>query len=123
LNAAKSQLRIRVFVSQVDEQLPNAPDGIRKVTAALNDPRIGGMYDRAGGFFTLDPTLKTIFLTKDVDLQSITDKQWIQHVEELRIVDARWFHSWYRHVANQALGKEAPPKQHISLHNDPYASE
>lgn len=120
-NSSNGTLTARIFImrAHLSDWGPKAAESNRKVAQALNDPRIGGMYERGGGHFILDEKKEMFFLVKDfsanIDLESFK-----YNMDELRNIGARWVLRWISHVADQALGHESPPKQLVTRQNDPY---
>src|SRR4051812_42173171 len=66
----------RVYIEEA--YLPADPEPVkenfRKVAAALNDPAIGGMFERGGGRFYLDETKRKLFLMKDFPVAETTPR-------------------------------------------------
>ena len=51
------------------------------VHAGLNDPKIGGMYDRGGGHFVVDHEKQMIFLVKEYPVSSTNAAEFIKDVD------------------------------------------
>ena len=114
-------LQAKVFILN-----PHPPEGPKeaesraKVDAGLNDPKIGGMYDRRGGYFFVDKKTGIIFLAKDYKLSTTEPDKFIVDVDNLNSLGAIWVTSWFGHAAVQSYGAEPLPTRRITRENDPY---
>lgn len=99
---------------------PKTADKERQVDAALNDPKIGGMYDRGGGYLFTDLSKEAVFLVKDYSMLTVVPVDFINDVDNLNGLSGIWLMSWMGHVADQTFGAEPLPTQHITRENDPY---
>ncbi len=62
---------------------PETLTAVRQSAAGLNDPTIGGMYDRAGGQFMLDEQKQMFFLVRDFTLSQIDEATFTKQVDAL----------------------------------------
>ncbi len=115
-DADKDVLQGRVFIEQAF--MPSDPDDVkdkfRKVLRALNDPKIGGMFERAGGTFVLDEEKRMYFLVRDFPVSQMTQRTLRLKMEKLLNVGATWSLHWFGRVAKIAHGWEAPPEQPVT---------
>jgi hypothetical protein len=119
----KDMLRVRVYMFK--SHIKDRPDRAayeRKSNEALNDPKIGGVYDRGGGYFWLDTEQQIMFLAKDYPLQSINTEQFVKDVDNLRGLAGPWLMWWGPHVADQAFGREPPPTHFADRKHNPYSN-
>lgn len=119
--ADKDVLQGRVF--HANSHIKDWPDRAhfeRQVIAGLNDPKIGGMYDRGGGYFVLDEQKQIYFLVKDYSLATINVDLFIHDFDNLNDLSAIWLTSWGPHAARQSYGAEPPPTQRIDREHNPY---
>lgn len=111
---ATRKLVVRAFVSRTwwktatDEQKEN----FRKTLKGLNDPKIGGMYERGGGYFVFDEA-KGYYLCRDFQVDQTTPKEFVAGVEFLRTVAARWTTEWMFEVAQAVHGHREPPDKPV----------
>jgi hypothetical protein len=115
----------RVFIEQA--YLPSDPDAVkenfRKVAAALNDPAIGGMFERGGGRFDLDEEKRMFFLLKDFPLAELTPRSLRTQMEKLMNIGATWSLHWLGRVARIAHGWEPPPASPVTIGLDGQADQ
>lgn len=78
----------------------------RRMAVALNDPKIGGMYDRAGGHFVLDEARGAFFLVRAFPVRETTEGQLVRDMEKMRNVADHWTMKWFLDVAMVMHGKE-----------------
>lgn len=114
-------IQARVFFTRSHlKDWPQTIERQKMVHAGLNDPKIGGMYDRGGGHFVVDDEKQMIFLVKEYPVSSTNTAEFIKDVDNLNQLGAIWLTSWGGHVALQSYGAEPLPTQHITRENDPY---
>lgn len=107
-------LGVRVFVARTwwktadDEQKEN----FRKTLKGLNDPKIGGMYERGGGYFLFNEATG-FHLCRDFQVDQTTPKEFTAAVELLRTVAARWTTQWFFEVAQAVHGHRKPPEKPV----------
>lgn len=116
-DAGQDVLFGRVFVSPayVKKAPANELNNYRRVAHALNDPAIGGMFDRAGGYFVLEESREAYFLVRPFPVARVDDRQLIAAMEQLQDVAAMWTGCWFRRVAMIVGGHEPPPTRPITL--------
>jgi hypothetical protein len=114
-DADKDVLRGRVYIEQAYE--PDAPEDVkdryREVGKALNNPKIGGMFERAGGRFVLDEEKRMYFLVRDFPALETTPRALRIRMEKLMNVGATWSLHWFRRVARIVNGVEPPPEEPV----------
>ena len=119
----KNSLQMRVFIVRTfDKDYPERLPQIFTVRNALNDPKIGGRYETDEAVFFHDEDQERMYLIKAFPLSTTTQDSFNQGADRFRAVGARWFYSWFGHVAVQAFGKEPIPTGQVTLANDPYAN-
>ena len=119
----KDVLQGRVLI--VRSHIKDWPEGAaseRQTIAGLNDPRIGGMYDRGGGHFVLDEDKQMYFLVKDYPLSAASAAEFIKDFDNLNSLGGLWLMVWMPHVADQSHGKEPLPTQRIDREHNPYGT-
>jgi len=87
----------------------------RRLVGALNDPKIGGMFDHAGGYFVLDENREGYFLVRAFPVARTTPEKLIDDMERMQTVAARWTTKWFFRVAMIMHGKEKPPEHPVTL--------
>ena len=116
----KDALRGRVFIEMAWE--PDDPDPVkdnfRKVLKALNDPDVGGKFNREGGKFVLDEEKRMFFLVKDFPVAETTPRALRVKMEKLMNVGATWSLEYLGRVARVAHGWEPPPEEPVSWSMD-----
>ena len=114
-------IQVRIFIVRtLDKDYPERMPQIMQVRNALTDPKIGGHYETDGAVFFHDQDQERLYLIKSFAVSTTTSAQFNQNVDRLRTIGARWFYSWFGHVAVQAFGKESVPAGQVSLASDPY---
>lgn len=118
----QDKLQARVYIVYADDSsvTPQERAISEKVDKALNDPAIGGMYDRGGGYFFTDKQKHIKFLAKDYSLQTITPDNFVKDVDNLSSLGGIWVMSWFGHAALQSYGAEPLPLKQITRQDDPY---
>jgi hypothetical protein len=114
-------LEARVFI--VRSHIKDWPDRASyewRSQRAMDDPKIGGLYEHGGGHFVLDEDKQICFLVKDYPVASTSVAAFISDMDRLVEIGARWSISWAGHVAVQAAGAEPIPSHPVTLENDPY---
>ncbi|MGI4853890.1 MAG: hypothetical protein ACRYF4_07595 [Janthinobacterium lividum] len=86
----------------------------------MNDPTIGGMYDRAGGHFLLDEQKQMFFLVRDFTLSQTDEASFVKQVDALSDIAGIWVMKWLGIVADQSHGAKPKPTQRIDREHDPY---
>ena len=117
----KDVLQGRVYIARSHiKDKPQLAAGQRRFAANLNNPKIGGMYDRGGGYFVLDEDKEKYFLVKDYVVSTTTPSEFIKDFDNLNDLGAIWLMSWGPHAADQSYGAEPLPTQRIDREHDPY---
>lgn len=110
----------RVFIESAF--MPNDSDAVkdnfRKVLRALNDPKVGGMFERGGGKFILDEEKRMFFLVRDFAVAGETQRTLRLKMEKLLNVGATWSLHWFARAAKIAHGWEAPPEAPVKWSMD-----
>ena len=119
----KNVLQGRVFYAKSHiKDWPDRAHFERQVIAGLNNPAIGGMYDRGGGYFVLDEEKQMYFLMKDYPVSTTTPAELVRDFDNLNGLMGLWVMSWGPHAARQSYGKEALPTQRIDREHNPYGT-
>ncbi len=95
-------------------------DKFMKFYNALSDPKIGGMFDKAGGYFTHSDDWKEIYLTKDYKINDFKLDEFLKQVDYQERVNNQWFSHWGVAVANIVHQGKPIPTQPVTLENNPY---
>lgn len=83
--------------TQIDGRTPAETARIAAVARALNDPSIGGMYERAGASFRWDRSVEAILLCKRLNA-SAQPSVFNAEVDELLDVALEWRLDWFFEV-------------------------
>ncbi len=105
--------RVWINMARTENAPPERLALYRKMEKALNDPAIGGMYDRAGGSFMLDEDRGGFFLVRSFPVESTTSESLIAGMEAMKIVAARWTTQWFGEVALIMHGTRPAPARPI----------
>lgn len=107
----------RVYINNalIDGAPPAELANYRRMVVALNDPRVGGMYDRAGGYFVLDEKRQAYFLVRRFAVPATDPRVLIGAMEAMQQVGARWTTSWLFEVAMVMHGRRPPPDRPVTL--------
>lgn len=89
---------------------------------ALSEPAIGGMFDTGGGSWTFDQETGKTYLYVSYPLNA-DPSEVNRGIDAIARVVPAWATRWQLAVANIAQGREPPPKQRVTLQNDPYAGK
>lgn len=90
----------------------------KRMVTALNDPAIGGMFDRGGGSFILDEGKQGYYLIRTFPLASTTPDTLIFGMERMEDVAATWTVRWFYRVAMIMHGHQKPPTAPVTRDND-----
>lgn len=107
----------RVFVSPAYVKSASA-EGVanyRRVAQALNDPAIGGMFERGGGTFVLDENREAMFLVRSFPVRTTSEHDLVAGMERLRDVAAVWTARWLYRVAMIVGGHQPRPTRPVTL--------
>lgn len=88
-------------------------------TQALSDPKIGGLFDTAGGLWRFEPETGKTYLYKLYSLDTSPEIIRKDIDAMMRLLPA-WETRWSSVVAEIAQGRSAPPTSPVTLENDPY---
>ena len=119
----KDVLQGRVLI--VRSHIKDWPEGAaseRQTIAGLNNPAIGGLYDRGGGYFVLDEDKQMYFLVKDYSLGTTEPGTFVKDFDNLNSLAGLWLRVWMPHVSDQSHGKEPLPTQRIDREHNPYGT-
>ena len=110
-DAAEDTLYGRVYVNMalVKGMDPEAIAVQRRMVRALNDPEIGGMYDRGGGSFVLDEAREAWYLVRAFPVATTSPANLKTGMKRMQTVAATWTAKWFFDVAMIMHGKEKPP--------------
>ena len=114
-------LQARVYIVRSHgKEHPGVIANEQKVDAALNDPKIGGMYDRGGGYFFLDEGKQITFLAKDYKVSTTSASDFICDVDNLTGLAGIWVTNWFGYLCGQIFGWESMPTQFATREHNPY---
>ena len=101
----------RVFIVKLNSHLmkPELVKRARQAMAELNGPKIIPLFERVGGRFEFNQSKDILFLTKEFPLQSITERQLRDQMEELSDVAAKWVFRWFGWASQILYGQAQPP--------------
>ena len=106
----------RIELSQLSEdERKNWENNYR----ALNDPAIGGMFERGGGRFVLDEDKEILFLVKEFPVATTSPRVLRREMGELMNLAAVWTFRWFRRVIAIANDYEPAPTSPVTRANDP----
>lgn len=118
---AQDALVGRVFMQKA--MLAGAPPAekanLRRMVGVLNDPRVGGMYDRGGGEFVLDEPRDGYFLVRSFRVATTSRRQLAEGMERMAAVTGAWTVQWFSDVAMVMHGHQAPPTRPVTLADRP----
>ena len=89
---------------------------------ALSEPAIGGMFDTGGGAWSFERETGKAYLYVAFPLTA-DPAEVNRGIDAMARVVPAWATRWQLAVANIAHGREPPPKQRVTLQNDPYAGK
>lgn len=117
--------RLVVSILTAEDELwnqlgPKFEQNYLKSKAALNDPKIGGMFDSGGGTWRFEPESGRTYLFKDYDLDAPV-AVIVADIDAMSRVVPAWSTRWSGAVAEIAQGIAPPPAARVTLENDPYA--
>lgn len=115
---------IRVSIFNLDGIKPNATDleknNFQKVFEAVNDPKIGGMFDKAGGIFTHSNDWKNLYLTNTYNIENMSVTEFISKVDNQQKLNDAWLKYWDKAVAQIVHSGQPAPTTPVTLENNPY---
>ncbi len=109
--------RVWINMARTEDAPPERLATYHKMLAALNDPHIGGMYDRASGYFVLDEKRQGFYLVRRFDVAQTTPQSLIRDMDRMQRVAGQWNAKWFLDVAMIMHGKEKPPEKTILMEN------
>jgi hypothetical protein len=86
----------------------------RALVRDLNDPAIGGMFDRGGAYFVLDENREAYFLVKALPVPAMEPRSLIASMEALQDIAATWTARWFAQVALIGSGQAPRPTQRVT---------
>lgn len=107
--------RIWINMAPMSAEHPERLETYRRMLAALNDPAIGGMFDRSGGYFSLDEKAQGFYLVRGFDLSSGTPQSFVTEMGRMQRVGEKWTTQWFLDVAMIMHGKERAPRSQMRL--------
>ncbi len=106
-----------IAAAGLSDDPPELKRRFRMVDTALQDPRIGGMYEMGGGKVHLIEEQREFVYTKEFDPLALSKvafrKQFVYYLE----VAQAWSESWYLQVARITHGKREAPTSPVTLKN------
>ncbi len=120
-DAARAVLTGRVFVNGASLRTakPEGQANYRRMVGALNDPAIGGMFERGGGVFVLDEAREAYSLVVDFPVATTDRATLIARMETLQDIAAAWTTRWFFRVAKIMHGHEPAPTVPVTRATDP----
>ena len=103
-----------------DQINDEATAAYRRYIAGLSNPRIGGMFDTAGGSWMFEASSGKTYLYQSFALDT-PPKVVNQAIDGMARVVPAWVTRWEGVVADIVHGKQPPPTHRVTLENDPYA--
>ena len=107
--------RVYVTPAYVKDAPPAELANHRRVARALNDPAIGGMFDRGGGYFVLDEGREAYFLVRPFAVPATDPTALIAAMERMHDVAATWTTKWFYRVAMIVGGHAPAPSRPVTL--------
>ena len=106
-DAEKPCLRVSIYVTGTwwKTATEEIKVNFRKTARALNDPAIGGKYDRAGAIFQFDEA-EGFYLIRIFALPDTTEESFLRDVGTLRNIAAKWTMEWFFEVAQRVHSKK-----------------
>lgn len=98
---------------------PEYRPAIERTLAGLSDPRLGGMFDTGGGEWMFDRTTGRLSLgvRRPVDVDPTEFKRAFERVQA---VQPDWRMSWFAAVADMVHDGAAPPRNRVTVDENPY---
>lgn len=107
--------RVYITMALIDGSSPEWIKGYQDGLAMLNDPAVGGMYDRAGGRFVLDMEKEAFYLVRRFDVRQTSPQQFVQGMDRLKSVGASWTMQWFFEVSEIMHGTRAAPTKPVTF--------
>lgn len=99
---------------------PESIANIHKVFDAFNDPKIGGMFDKGGGYFSHSDDWKNIYLSKDYSIEKLSINDFLSQIKHQDALNKAWFDHWGIAVAEIVHKGKPIPTTPVTLENNPY---
>lgn len=114
--ADSDDLSIRVYVNAalLEGAPPEELENYKRIVGLLNDPAVGGMYEKGGGYFVLDEELQAYVLVRDIPVSQLNPRSLFESVEELEEAAAHWTTGWLGEVAMMMHGHRDPPARRVT---------
>jgi hypothetical protein len=107
--------RVWVTMARTRNASPEDLDLYRRMLATLNDTHVGGLYDRADGYFVLNEERGGYYLVRKFAVPHTTPESLIRDMERMQAVAAPWTTKWFVEVALILHGKRKPPDRRVTL--------
>jgi hypothetical protein len=107
--------RVYVTAARTQDASSERLIAYQRMLAALNDPRIGRMYEQAGGMFILDEAKGAFYLVQRFSVPQTSPELLINRMDRMRNVAARWTTTWFFEVAMIMHGNRAPPTDYVEM--------
>ncbi len=99
-----------------------AANAVLRAMQALSDPAIGGMFDTGGGTWSFEKETGKNYL--QVTFPLTADPAEVNRgIDSMARVVPAWVTRWLTAVARIAHDRAEPPKEKVTLENDPYVGE
>lgn len=110
-DATKHVLTGRVFIMKLNSHLmkPEVVERAKQAMSELNGPKVLPFFERVGGRFEFEPVKDILFLKKDFPLQTTTEGQLREQMDELSDVGAKWVFRWFGWAMDIIYGDTPPP--------------
>jgi len=110
-------LGIRVYVNAVllEDAPPEELENYQRIVSFLNDPEVGGMYEKAGASFVLDEEIEAYLLVKEIAVAQLTPPILFAEIERLEEVAPYWTTGWLGEVAMVMHGQKTAPTARVTI--------
>lgn len=92
-----------------------ARNNVVRMISTLNDPKIGGMFEHAGGRFDFDEETQAFVLIREFPVMETSSDDLNAEVDRLLEVTAVWTIRWLFRVSKIMHGHEAAPTLPVGL--------
>ena len=107
--------RVYVTAARTQDAPRERMASYHRMIGVLNDPTIGGQYERAGGIFILDENIGAFYLIRRFPVPQTTPESLIRDMDRMRDVAARWTTTWFFEVAMIMHGNRPPPREFVAM--------
>lgn len=107
--------RVWINMAPLDDNPSERLPVYQRMLAALNDPKIGGMFDQADGYFVLNTESQGFYLVRAFPVASTTPAAFLAGMKRLERVGEKWTTAWFLDVAMIMHGKEPAPARKVLL--------